>query len=307
MTTQTHPIRRCLATVAPGTPVSHGPLTVVPLHAPGLDSPDWVMLGEAGDAVTTTEVSDAGSVPVLRVTNAADRPLLLLDGDELIGARQNRILNTTVLVAARATATIPVSCVEQRRWSYRGRRSWASGYSLYASLRRKKAARVTQSLRERGRHESDQGEVWSELADKAAFLRVDSPTASMHDVYAQYVEDINAAREALAPSPAQTGAIVYVAGEWAGLELLAAPALFARAWPRIVSGYVADAIGREPAGALRVTPGEVIEHVMSASLDAVPPVALGVEYRVGGEHAVGAALVVEDVVAHLAAFPAVPD
>jgi len=45
------------------------------------------------------------------VANGADRPLLLLDGEELIGAKQNRILNTTVLVAAHTEVTIPVSCV----------------------------------------------------------------------------------------------------------------------------------------------------------------------------------------------------
>ena len=45
----------------------------------------------------------------------------MLDGEELIGAKQNRILNTTVLVAAHTEVTIPVSCVEQGRWGYRGR------------------------------------------------------------------------------------------------------------------------------------------------------------------------------------------
>ncbi len=307
MTTQVDAIRETLARAVVAAPVSHGALTVVPLHAPGLGSPDWLTLAEAGDAVTVTEVSDSGSVPTLNVTNAADRPVLLFDGEELVGAKQNRILNTTVLIAAKATATIPVSCVEQGRWSYRGRRSQASDYSLYASLRRKKAARVSESLRDYGRHDSDQGEVWNDLADKAAFLRVESPTGAMHEVYDRYGEEMAAARDALAPAPEQIGAIAYVAGEWAGLELLPAPALFARAWPRISTGYVADAIGRKAAGDLRITPADVMERVMAAALEPAPPVGLGVEYRLGGAQAVGAALVVGDVVAHLVAFPAVAD
>jgi hypothetical protein len=69
---------------------------VGPLLAPNLDDLDWLTLEEAGARVT--EVSEAGSVPFLQVANGADRPLLLLDGEELIGAKQNRILNTTVLV-----------------------------------------------------------------------------------------------------------------------------------------------------------------------------------------------------------------
>jgi hypothetical protein len=200
-----------------------------------------------------------------------------------------------------------VSCVEQGRWSHRGRRSTSSEYSLYASIRRKKAARVTQSLRERRRHEADQGEVWDELAQKAAFLRVESPTDAMHAVYERYAEDVKAAREAFAPASDQVGALVYVAGEWAGLELLAAPGLFSRAWPRISTGYVADGIGLEAAGEPRITPHDVIKRVMAAPLEAVPAVGLGTEYRVSGQGAVGAALVADDVVAHLAAFPAVVD
>lgn len=158
----------------------------------------------------------------------------------------NRILNTTVLIAAHAGAAIPVSCVEQGRWSYRGRRSSASDYSLYASLRRTKAARVTQSLRERRRHEADQGEVWDELAQKAAFLKVESPTDAMHAVYERYADDVKAGREAFVETAGQVGALVYVSGEWAGLELLAAPRLFARAWPRMSTGYVAAFRGASP-------------------------------------------------------------
>ena len=36
----------------------------------------------------------------------APRPLLLLDGEQLVGAKQNRILNMTVLVAAQSEVTI---------------------------------------------------------------------------------------------------------------------------------------------------------------------------------------------------------
>jgi hypothetical protein len=61
--------------------------------------PGWLTLAEAGGWVTIGEVSDAGSVPTLVVKNNADRPVLLLDGEELLGAKQNRILNTTVLLS----------------------------------------------------------------------------------------------------------------------------------------------------------------------------------------------------------------
>jgi hypothetical protein len=305
--TDVTPIAAALTALTLGTPMRHSALTVIPLRGAACAEPGWLTLAEAGDAVTIAEVSEAGSVPTLTVTNSADRPVLLIDGEELIGAKQNRSLNTTVLIAAHSTAAIPVSCVEQGRWSYRSRRFTSSEYWLYASIRRMKAARVSDSVRRRGRHDSDQREVWDELAGKAASLRVDSPTGAMHAVYDRYADALAAGREALAPAPGQTGVIVYVAGTWAGLEMLETPALFARAWPRISMGYLADALGQPPADELRIVPGEVVASVMSATAEPAPPLGLGLEYRLGGERVVGAALVVDDSVAHLIAFPGVVD
>lgn len=50
-------------------------------------------------------------------------PAFLLDGEELVGAKQNRILNLSILVPGQTSLEIPVSCVEQSRWSrlYRSR------------------------------------------------------------------------------------------------------------------------------------------------------------------------------------------
>jgi len=97
-----------LATILTGEPVTHGALAVIPLLAPNLDDPDWLTLEEAGARARVTEVSEADSVPFLQVPNGADRPLLLLDGEELLGAKQNRILNATVLVAVDAAGDLPL-------------------------------------------------------------------------------------------------------------------------------------------------------------------------------------------------------
>jgi len=102
------------------------------LLTPSSEDVDWLTLDEAGDDVVVTEASGGASVPTLEVSNAGDRPLLLLDGEELIGAKQNRVLNTTVLVDAHSTVTIPVSCVEAGRWAFRTARFAAGGTSLYA-------------------------------------------------------------------------------------------------------------------------------------------------------------------------------
>src|SRR2546427_13102177 len=119
---ETTALRELLEAIRIGGPVSHGALTVVPLLAPASAEPDWLTLTEAGDQVTIEEIDEGGSVPTLRLHNGAEWPVLLLDGEELGGGRQNREMNTTVLVAAQTTVTIPVSCVEHGRGAYRSRR-----------------------------------------------------------------------------------------------------------------------------------------------------------------------------------------
>jgi len=95
-------IAKTLGSILAGKPQHHGALTVIPILAPMQAEPEWLTLAEAGDRVRITEVDDEGSVPELRVANLGDLPLLLLDGEQLVGAKQNRILNMTVLVAAQS-------------------------------------------------------------------------------------------------------------------------------------------------------------------------------------------------------------
>ena len=63
-----------------------------------------------------SEVSQHGSVSDLCVVNDSDRTVLLLDGEDLRGAKQNRVLNLTILVPAGKTVIVLVSCVEQGRF-----------------------------------------------------------------------------------------------------------------------------------------------------------------------------------------------
>jgi hypothetical protein len=296
------PIAAMLDHLALGEPVRHDALTVIPLLTDKDDEPDWLTLLELGDVVTITEVGEEGVVPTLSVTNAAGHCLLLLDGEELVGAKQNRILNTTVLVNAHATVSIPVSCVEQGRWAWRSRHFTSSDASLFASLRAKKAGQITQSLRRSAGHASDQGAIWNDLGERAAAYRVESPTGAMRDMYVRHEDAVAAARAALAAQPRQVGALVYVAGRWLGLDLLASPGLFDRAWPRLCAGYAADGIGRKASRRLTPAPEAVMPLVRAAAVERAPAVGLGLEFRMESEAVTGAALVAEGRVAHFMAF-----
>src|SRR5512133_3615464 len=104
-------------------------IAIVPLIAPTDGTLQYRTLGEALATwdVAITEVSTAGSVPELMVINRANKPVLLVDGEELAGAKQNRVLNTSILVKEVSKTKIPVSCTEQGLWSYASKAFCESG------------------------------------------------------------------------------------------------------------------------------------------------------------------------------------
>lgn len=91
-------------------------MALFPVIMEDAPSPDYLTLDEAlqDGAIEITEVSEGGVVPELKVTNKSSRNVLILDGEELVGAKQNRVINVTILIGAKRTVLIPVSCVEQR-------------------------------------------------------------------------------------------------------------------------------------------------------------------------------------------------
>src|ERR1051326_8950651 len=104
-----------------GDPVEHRGVVIPPLFPRTDPRADYLTLEQAIPlGFHVTEIDAAGSVPELLAKNPLDSNVLLYDGEELLGAKQNRILNVSVLVPARSETKIPVSCVEEGRWNARG-------------------------------------------------------------------------------------------------------------------------------------------------------------------------------------------
>ena len=85
-------------------------LSMVPLLGAEERDVEYLTLDEAlsGGWAQVTEVSDAGQVSELKVVVRGDKPVLLLDGEELTGAKQNRVVNLTILAPPGRTTVIPV-------------------------------------------------------------------------------------------------------------------------------------------------------------------------------------------------------
>lgn len=131
---------------------------MVPVVSDYDDGLVYITLGEAlgAGSIESREVSEGGSVPELSVVNRAGKMVLILDGEELVGAKQNRIVNTTILIATGAEIVIPVSCVEQGRWTYKSDVFSSKHRVMSPSIPKAKARDVNASLLSNGRYRSDQ-------------------------------------------------------------------------------------------------------------------------------------------------------
>ena len=123
-----------------GDPVEHRGVVIIPLFPRHDPVADYLTLDEAlPRGFRVREVGEAGLVPELLVENPLAEDVLLYDGEELLGAKQNRILNVTVLVGGGSKLPIPVSCVEEGRWAARSASFAAAPHTANPRVRRRKA------------------------------------------------------------------------------------------------------------------------------------------------------------------------
>lgn len=191
---------------------THKHVTVIPLLSGNGHGPAYLTMKEAieGGFITVTEVSEGGHVPELKVINRADKPVLLIDGEELIGAKQNRVLNTTILLKEKSETVIPVSCTEHGRWSYKSGQFEESAYMMSANLRNIKNVSVSYSLQNSQRFASNQGAVWDGISAQAKAAGVHSATGAMRDIHEARKEDLDDWLEHYPLADRQKGLLVMV-------------------------------------------------------------------------------------------------
>ena len=192
-----------------GEPSSFGGLALVPLFPTADRQLEYIGLDEAvATGLAVTKIDESGSVPTLFVSNPLDVTVLLYEGEELVGAKQNRILDRSILVQAESKTAVPVSCVEVGRWSYRSKRFAPAPRTAYPDLRRAK------------RQGGDQGTVWHNVAAKSMRLNVKSPTGASEAMYDSRGTSLDQYVAQLPRRDGQCGSIVCVAGRVVCLDFV---------------------------------------------------------------------------------------
>lgn len=306
-------IKTCLDTLRFGDSKSYRHITVIPLYGATNGAPPYIALADAMSAktITVTEVSEGGSVPELLVNNESEIPVLIIDGEELLGAKQNRILNTTILLQEKSRTKVPVSCTESGRWVYDSAQFAESDAMLAHKIRSSKSRSVHRSLSSEGKHHSDQGEVWDGISMLHAKAKLSSPTSAMHDAFKAQQAQLDECLKAFPRQEGQVGLVVLIGGRVAGLDLVSRPEVYARLHDKLVRSYVLDALLDKPGESKASTdPNTTVrEFVVSAEAaqeEVFPSVSYGRDYRYTTPALAGSALVHEDKLIH-AAFLSVED
>jgi hypothetical protein len=300
-------ISQLLQTVHVTDPQQAGGLQLFGLRWENEDALNYSTLddGLADKTLDITEISEGGSVPTLKVVNKADRMVFLMSGEQLIGAKQNRVLNASIMVPKKSELPIPVSCVEAGRWRYRSPKFASGGSMSHGALRKMMSRHTTESYRREGSPKSDQSEVWGEVSRKLAKMGSASPSHELEQAYADHEYRLSDTLGQLKLPQGCSGVVFAMDGEIAGADLFDKPDTLAKLWPKLVRAYALDALERSDTSKAGVTPDAVRGWLRSASeakSETFASPGLGQSLRLQGTKVLGASLVVDEHPVHVELF-----
>ncbi len=283
----------------------HGMLTILPLIGNPSGGPDFCSLRQGLEAgLLITEVGMEGAVPTLKAVNRSGRNVLILDGEELAGAKQNRVLNTTILIAAGAEIELPVSCTEQGRWHWKSESFMDSDVVMTPGMRSRKNMAVERNLKHRARYESNQSELWMDIQRFSTVHRASSETMAMRDAFEAKRNQQVEYQKHLPCLPNQCGMLAIIKGNVVSLEVIARAEVYADLHEKLLRSLVMDIPLWEPAYDSESMAGVPIflKHLRHCTHSVYPSIGMGQDVRFQGHHLIGSALVVEEEIVHMAFF-----
>jgi len=292
-------------------PATAGRLSLIPLVAGTgtctAELPGYLLYQQAQDMglISIEETSESGTVGQLQVQNRAGQPVLLVEGEVLLGMKQTRVLNLTILVPAQARLTVPVSCVESGRWCATSEAATGkSDIHLAPSIRAAKTVTVARSMRTARSFASDQGAVWNGVDRVLESFDVESPSSSYADLAGEDSSRFLQVARTIEPEPGQVGVIACAAGRVTCVDVFESPIVLAAFWEGLVASYQAEAI--VPAGK-PAKPDKArswFRSITAGSTNIGPELGLGAHLTVVAPNLEAAALVYDERVLHFSAFPA---
>lgn len=249
-------------------------------------------------------LKDIHGVDRISVQNSGEWPIFAIDGEELLGARQNRILNVDIFIEPQKEYVVPVTCIEQHRW--KGSPIFSEGgFTITPSLRSTLAQSVKTSLENKKGFQSNQSLIWAQIDSTLKATRVNSLTSSFHDVYKTLNDLIEELMEGFDTIENSIGFLAYVKDEFIGCDLFGSNTVYRRFEKKLLKSYVLDGyIRRYVKGpSIAKSPEEVMTLIGETNLQNHKSPTEGDVLIGGRENLLTKAFSIQGNLLHVAAFP----
>lgn len=287
-------------------PVSYKNMAIIPVLLLNGEELEYISLRDAlgKSNIHITEVSESGSVPELKVANKGNDKILLLDGEELIGAKQNRVLNMSVLLKENSEVVINVSCVEQGRWNYHSKKFVDSDFLMEMEARRNKLESISQSLKMSDKYISNQGRVWQDVRNLAFKAKVRSSTMAMNEVFEARRASVGEYVREFVPLNYQRGMIIAIDGKIEGFEYISNPKVYQEVHQKILHSYAIGAALSEKHddnNDVFELGRNFLEQLSKVEVNEYKSPGIGKDLRFETKSIIGAALSYHDKIIHMVA------
>lgn len=227
--------------------------------------------------------------------NQGNLPVLMIDGEEITGSLQNRIIARSTMVAAHTIANIPVICAEQNRWEGLG--TFKTGYCSYPKIRSILAA-------SKNRINDIQKRVWKEIERKLTITRTKSRTSSMHEIYDNLEEEVERYLEGFEGLNHRTIGFIGVAGNRIlCCDIFRTPDIYYKFEKKLLRSYALDALEYQQRTE-RQTPVKDFFKRITAKFTTVKTKKSLMHLKFSENGFVGQAIFYKNEPVHISAFPA---
>ena len=257
----------------------------------------WLEIAERG----------SGSVPIVEATNRGKDAVLILEGDTLIGCKQNRIVAHSVIIAPGRTVDVSVGCMESGRWAHTSPRFSRGKMRADPVIRKKSSFEVLAAQRAGQRAALDQARLWNDVKDYLAGHSVGSSTRDYHRVFEELGDSAIEAAKRFTPVKNQVGIIAQWRGHLLGIEIVGHPDCWSQLARQTLPAYLMVARDAE-SGRRRPDEGEIraaegwLEALKQAPLRARPSPGLGHDFDFKTTSVHGSGLWHEGQPAYIAMF-----
>lgn len=246
---------------------NHDNITVAQINYGTTKLDSIISLHEAFEKnmIVVKELEESERVNTIELENLSESYIFILDGDILKGAKQNRVVNTSVLVAPKTKIILPVSCVEEGRWQYKSSRFKPSNEIAHRSIRFSKANYISESKKQnRSDFAADQSVVWNKVASVSDSLEFHSETMSHSDLFDNYKDELDDVTEKFTMQSKANGLLIFVGNQMVACDIFNNNKIYSDYFDKIIKTSALDSkLKKDEKSQISLDQSSIIESMHS--------------------------------------------